>query len=80
MKEFEVWSEGYSATGEHGNAQQLYNSQHPKGKWPAKSFKDACLLAMQTLKWDMKFYNAKQNTYWACKFYDNAKAARASFG
>ena len=34
MKEWEIWSEGYSATGEHSGA-------HFHGKFPGETFDDA---------------------------------------
>jgi hypothetical protein len=34
MKEFEIWSEGYAATGEHGTA-------FSHGIWPGDTFDDA---------------------------------------
>lgn len=74
MEEFEVWSEGYAATGEHGTAQFL-------GKYKGIDFKDACMKMMLDQKWEIdKFYSEKYNTYWGCKFYDNEKDARKHFG
>lgn len=73
MPRFDVWSEGYSATG--GSAQAFY-----LGSYPAKTFNEACFKALMTKKWDMSFYDMKRNTYWGCRFFDNEADARKSFG
>lgn len=73
IKEFEVWLEGYAATGERGTAQYL-------GKQKATSFKEACIQALIDKDWDLSIYDENTNSYWACKFYDNEEEARKSFG
>ena len=72
-KIFDIWSEGYSATSEHGTAQFL-------GTYSAPTFKEACKIALKDKEWDMKYYNENRNTYWACRFFDNEVDARKSFG
>jgi hypothetical protein len=79
MEKYQVWSEGYSATGNSSDAQRLTR----KGEdtlWEGETFKDACENALRTLKWEMKYYDKDRNTYWGCRFYDNEADARKSFG
>lgn len=73
MKEYEVWLEGYAITGNHGRA-------HYFGKYVATTFEDACEVALQENKWEMKEYNKERNAFWGCRFFDNESQARASFG
>jgi hypothetical protein len=77
---YEVWTEGYAATGEHGTAFQLTLSTELRTKWRGDTFEEACRNAMKSLEWDMSYYDPGRNTYWACRFYDNEKDARKSFG
>lgn len=80
-KLYEVWSEGYAATGEHGSAFQLTLSTEISTKWKGDTFQKACINALKTLEWDMKgYYSYDNNSYWACRFFDNEKDARKSFG
>lgn len=92
MKEFEVWSEGYSATGEHSGA--IYH-----GIVAAETFDEACIKVMGD-KLDKNsdgsyrrggyrgnaepgIDRAKlQGNYsiWACQLFDNEADARKSFG
>ena len=74
-KNFEVWIEGYAATGEYEKAQFL-------GKYKSKSFKGACMLAMIEKKFtNLKTnYEEKINAYWRRKFFDNENDARKSNG
>lgn len=66
---FEVWSEGFRATGEHGTA-----TRH--GKVRALSFKDAC----EKLLGDDGDFDADKNTHWGCRLFDNERDARRAFG
>ena len=70
---YEVWNEGYSATGESGTAQFL-------GVHEVDTFKEACKKALIANDWEMEYYNEKTNTYWGCSFYDNETDARKNFG
>ena len=74
-KWFAIWSEGYRATGESGKA-----ILH--GNWQGTDFKDAVknMLAEWNQDEVKKYYNEEENTYWGCRFFDNEKDARASFG
>jgi hypothetical protein len=73
MKIFEVWNEGYAATGQQEKAQCL-------GTFEAETFQEACKNALIELKWDMSYYDEEDNSFWACRFFDNEKDARKSFG
>lgn len=68
---FDVWIEGYSATGQSENANY-------EGTYSAVSFKDACEKMMRLRNWDISYYNG--SSYWGCRFFDNEADARASFG
>lgn len=43
MKEYEVWMEGYAATGESEKAFQLVNPERSNKKWKGISFEQACI-------------------------------------
>lgn len=75
MKAFEVWSEGYAATGEHGSA-QLH------GIFVGETFRDAVENCVKTwLPSEVRqYYNAERLTYWGCRFFDNETDARKLFG
>ena len=79
MGRYQVWSEGYAATGEGGTAQRL-TIKNEDTLWEGETFQEACENALRTLKWDMSYYNKERNTYWACGFFDNEADARKSFG
>lgn len=69
MTEYEIWAEGYAATGEHGTARLL-------GKAIAVDFKSAC----RALLADNPSYNAERNSYWCCRLFPTETEARKSFG
>lgn len=90
LKEYEVWCEGYAATGESSGANLL-------GKAFARNFAQACDIVMcknhleyidkcnspdykgycPPSKWD---YDPSKLSYWACKLYWSEELARKSFG
>lgn len=70
LLEFEIWCEGYAATGERGQAMLM-------GRTMAHSFKEAC---DNLLTGSGAVYNSEHGTYWGCRLFDNETAARASFG
>ncbi len=80
MNKYEVWIEGYSATGENAPAQKLVNPNNDNGTWQSETFQEACKKALIELKWDMSYYNEKANSYWACRFFDNEIESRKDFG
>ena len=69
MKEYEIWSEGYAATGESAPA-------HLHGKQEAESFFEACLIFFK----GSYLFNVDRMTYWGCRLFDNETDARKSFG
>jgi hypothetical protein len=74
MQTYQIWIEGYRATGEEGNAQFL-------GAFSGDDFQDACIKAMKALKWDINtYYDYERNTFWGCRLYDNEVDARRYFG
>lgn len=66
---WDIWCEGYVATGERGVAQHLATVTH-------YTFKEACAAYFK----DAYCYDPTSNTYWACRLFDNAADARRSFG
>ena len=73
-KTYEVWSEGYAATGESAGARF-------HGKFKGVTFRDAVESYINTLSPDSrKSFNGERLTYWGCRFFDNEQDARKSFG
>jgi len=92
-KEFEIWMEGYAATGEHSPANLI-------GKSKGKTFEEACdnfRYSEDILGWNKEVIVKKgsplgldknpdgTNRYnrpsiWACRLWDNEADARKSFG
>lgn len=88
MKEYEIWIEGYAATGEHSPASFI-------GKSKGDNFEDACknfeypenimsflgdeiiIHKGDKLKLDTHY---PYPSIWACILYDNETDARKSFG
>lgn len=75
MTSFEIWAEGYRATGESGDATYLGTSEGESFDEAVKLYKDrnpseAHLLSRNGGYW----------TYWACRLYDNEQQARLSYG
>ena len=87
MKEYEIWMEGYSATGEHSPA-------HLIGKAIGETFEAACKnfeepedgFRIDGVKYKSKGDKLKLDEHypypsiWACRLYDNEIDARKSFG
>jgi hypothetical protein len=69
MEEFTIWTEGYSCTGNSSGAMYHGNAQ-------GNTFTEACRNFFR----DNKYYNPIENTYWACKCFDNETDAKKSFG
>ena len=87
MKEFEIWIEGYAATGEHAGASLV-------GKGNGETFDEAVLDYMSKntnhgieengrnrYMSDEAYKNRRSNwNIWACSLFDNEADARKSFG
>ena len=85
-KEWEIWSEGYAATGERSGA-------HFHGKFPGETFDEAVEYANKKVKLgaepytrsafvtDEHFKNRRSSwKIWGCALFDNEADARKSFG
>lgn len=90
LQEYEVWMEGYAATGESSGATLI-------GKCMARNFAQACHYIMckwkldtiekensvgntQYVNSDRWDYNPRELSLWACKLYWSEELARKSFG
>lgn len=73
VKTYEIWSEGYCATGDGLCPAQLMGEQD------ATSFQEACDIFFADER-HKGYYNSERLSYWACRLYDNEKDARKSFG
>ena len=69
-KYWDIWSEGYTATGQYACAHRMRIGVE------APTFQEACDKAFQ----HDKDYNSERLTHWGCKLYDNPADARLSFG
>lgn len=73
VRTFQIWSEGFRATGESAGA-------HYHGSSIGKDFKEACdRFAEENLTF-WEYYDPNRMTFWGCKLYDNEHEARLSFG
>lgn len=72
LREYDVWSEGYSATGQRSTAQF-------HGRFKGTSFTEACQ-AWAATSIQPEYFNLKSLTYWGCKLFDNEEDARKAFG
>lgn len=72
---FEIWAEGWAATGDNGSAQLL-------GIGRGKTFLEACQdLANRKPEFAKQFaIHDGIPTHWGCRLFDNERLARASFG
>lgn len=73
LKEYNIWSEGYIATGGSGKA--YFHS-----KQEGLNFKDACKKFAEKDKDFAKYFDEKRMTYWGCKLFADESLARESFG
>ena len=73
MRVWEIWCEGWRATGGEGGAYHVANVE-------AETFQDACdLYAKYTEAW-AKTYDSKKLSNWGCRLYDNEEDAKKAFG
>jgi antirestriction protein len=85
-KEFEIWSEGYRATGEHGTA--TFHGKFPGNTFDeaVENFKKAYEGTVDTrevyeeINSDGIMPKKLQHSIWACRLFDNEADARKSFG
>lgn len=77
---YEIWLEGLCTSGERSQAERV-SRKNELTLWEGDTFQEACENAITALKWEKKrYYDKERNTYWACRFFDNEKDARKSFG
>lgn len=72
---YEVWIEGYLATGMEGVPQKA----RLLGTFEADSFRHACVQWAITNK-ETNLFNIEALSYWGCRMFDNEEEARKSFG
>lgn len=74
-KEFEVWTEGYTTNG--GSCDAIFH-----GRFKGRTFKDAVIAWKNTLtdKHSIQCVDIDRMKFWGCRFYDNERDARKSFG
>lgn len=77
-KKYQIWSEGFSVTGEYQKA-----SYH--GEFEAETFEQACDKWAETLdEYSKKCYtpskDGRRPMLWGCRLFDNETDARKSFG
>lgn len=72
MNKYEIWCEGYAATGEHAPA-NLY------GIAEGDTFREAAISLLGD-KLDKNDDGTYRLSIWACKLYDNEIDARKNFG
>ncbi|EEJ5117664.1 TPA: hypothetical protein N2G45_002882 [Salmonella enterica] len=72
MQRYQVWSEGYEATGNKAGAKLL-------GEAEAENFQQACEKIFQDSN-RVQHFDRQRLTYWGCRLFDNEPDARKSFG
>lgn len=73
MKDYDIWCEGYVATGGSSGANLL-------GHCVGKDLKDACKNLAKKDKEFAIYFDEERMTFWGCRIYDNGADARKSFG
>ena|SRR5690349_10139820 len=68
-KKFDIWSEGYAASGE--SAPHMFH-----GSVEAPTFKEACIKHFGS----DALFDPERLTYWSCRLFDNAADAAKTFG
>lgn len=70
---YEIWSEGYCASGDSGKA-----TYH--GFSEGKTFRAACKKFAENNTSFNSFFDEKNNSYWGCRLFDSKEKAMKSFG
>ena len=76
MRTWDVWSEGYAATGDRSGARL-------EGQVDAETFPEACRKAcVDSGKWKEEpgGFDPKGLTVWGCRLFDSESDARKTFG
>lgn len=77
---FQLWMEGYAATGERGTAQRL--TIDGQDEFEGDTFMDA-YIAYTHLNWPKElpsYVHLDDTVIWGCRIYDNEADARKTFG
>ena len=73
---YEIWSEGYSVTGDSGPAMLM-------GTAKGADFKEACVAFFAdpyNLHGYKRLFDPERLTFWGCRLFTTESAARRSFG
>jgi hypothetical protein len=70
MAKWDIWAEGYSATGDRSGASLV------KAEVEAPTFMEAC----DTVLGNDPLYSREALTHWGCRLFDNEQDARKRFG
>lgn len=73
MKRYEIWREGYRATGEHGTAQCF-------GWYETETWLEAVEKLAKLNPEFNNLWNREKMTYWGCSLFENEKDARERYG
>jgi hypothetical protein len=75
MKKFQVWTEGYAATGQSSDAQY-------HGEFEGETFREAVAAFRDSLtdEHSRNCVDLERLSFWGCRFFDNEDDARKSFG
>ena len=73
MKQYKIYSEGFSCTGQNGGV-----TFH--GSVTANSFETACKQLAQADADFSKYFDARRLTYWGCRLFPTRQQAAKSFG
>ncbi|GAB6989532.1 hypothetical protein [Paenibacillus pini] len=73
MRSYDIWSEGYVATGGSG---RVYYHGYSSGE----SFKEACVNFARENNEFNKYFDAERMSFWGCKLYSSSSDASASYG
>ncbi len=71
-RRWEVWMEGYAATGESSPAKYC-------GSYRAESFREAASFWVAE-HGEQQYFDETGPSYWGCRFFDNETDARGGFG
>ena len=71
-KKFDIWAEGYGASGQGGTACHF-------GRAYGKDFKEACITFFSVAS-RPGWFDPERMTHWGCRLFDNEIDARRSFG
>lgn len=67
---WDIWAEGYAATGDSGSATNLASNV------TADSFAEACVFALG----NSKLFDPARQTFWGCKLFSNRHDAQKAYG